>query len=166
MRRHARHGAHLAIQLPHARRKPPHRREPPRTSILGITRRYEHKLFMQLTPPEDKRLIGTCPSCERDLWCTDTEIAGQWIVCECGQTLKVRDVQEQHLLMCALADNKGSKGTAADIARLLHANGIEVKRWTISKWKERGLLHPVGFQDGKPVYRVWDVWQCLTRADE
>lgn len=132
-------------------------------SIISITRRYEHKLVMQLTPPEDKRLIGTCPSCERDLWCTDTEIAGQWIVCKCGQTLKVRDVQEQHLLMCALADNKGSKGTAAGIARLLHANGIDVKRWTISQWKKRGLLAAVGMQDGKPVYRVWDVWRLMNR---
>lgn len=132
-------------------------------SILAITGRYRHKLVMQLTPPEDRRLIGSCPQCSRDLWCTDTEIASQWIVCKCGETLKVRDIQEQHLLRCALAQNKKTQGTAAAVARLLKANGIDVKRWTISQWKGRGLLKPVGMSDGKPVFRVWDVWCCLTR---
>lgn len=132
-------------------------------SIISITRRYEHKLIMQLTPPEDKRLIGTCPSCERDLWCTDSEIAGQWIVCECGQTLKVRDVQEQHLLMCALASGEHTQGTAAGVSRLLKANGIHIRRQTITEWHRRGILMTVGEQDSKPVYRVWDVWKCLIR---
>lgn len=137
------------------------RRDAP--SIISVARRYEHRLAMQLTPPEDRRMIGVCPSCERDLWCTDSEIAGQWIACTCGQTLRVRDVQEQHLLTCALADNKESKGTAAGISKLLKVNGIDVKRWTISQWKKRGLLAAVGTQDGKPVYRVWDVWRLMNR---
>ncbi|WP_353334518.1 hypothetical protein [Bifidobacterium psychraerophilum] len=132
-------------------------------NILAITNRYRHKLLMQITPPEDRRLIGSCPNCQHDLWCTDTEIAGQWIVCKCGETLKVRDIQEQHLLTCALAQNKKTQGTAAAVSRLLKANGIDVKRWTISQWKGRGLLKPVGMSDGKPIFRVWDVWCCLTR---
>jgi hypothetical protein len=131
--------------------------------IIAITDRYRHKMTMQLTPPEDRRLIGVCPACERDLWCTDTEIAGQWIVCKCGSTLKVVDVQEQHLLTCALASGEHAQGTAAAISRLLKVNGIDVKRWTISQWKKRGLLTPVGTSDGKPVFRVWDVWRAIVR---
>lgn len=137
------------------------RRDAP--SIISVARRYEHRLAMQLTPPEDRRMIGVCPSCQRDLWCTDSEIAGQWVVCKCGQTLRVRDVQEQHLLTCALASGDHAQGTAAGVARLLKANGIDVKRWTISQWKKRGLLNAVGTQDGKPVYRVWDVWRLMHR---
>jgi hypothetical protein len=132
-------------------------------SILGITRRYEHRLAMQLTPPEDRRMIGVCTSCQRDLWCTDSEIAGQWVVCKCGQTLRVRDVQEQHLLTCALASGDHAQGTAAGISRLLKANGIDIKRNTINQWYRRGLLKPVGNDHEHVVFRVWDVWQALNR---
>jgi hypothetical protein len=131
--------------------------------IIAIAARYRHQIVMQLTPPEDKRLIGTCPSCQRDQWCTDTDIAGQWIVCKCGQTLKVRDVQEQHLLICALASGEHAQGTAAGISKLLKVNGIDVKRWTISQWKKRGILKPCGYDGNSPIYRVWDVWRCSTR---
>jgi hypothetical protein len=137
------------------------RRDAP--SIISVARRYEHRLAMQLTPPEDRRLIGSCPQCSCDLWCTDTEIASQWIVCKCGETLKVRDIQEQHLLRCALVSGGRSQGTAAGISKLLHINGIDVRRQTIAQWKKRRLLHSVGEQDGKPVFRVWDVWQLLSR---
>jgi hypothetical protein len=131
--------------------------------VIAIADRYRHKLAMQLTPPEDRRLIGVCPHCDRDLWCTDAEIAGQWIVCKCGETLKVVDVQEQHLLTCALAESENAQGTAAAISRLLLANGIKVRRQTISQWKNRGIIAPIGEQNGKPVFRVWDIWSAKTR---
>ena len=161
--RYNRHMPAESILTAASRRAPALLQRRDAASILGITRRYEHKLIMQLTPPEDKRLIGTCPSCERDLWCTDTEIAGQWIVCKCGQTLKVRDVQEQHLLMCALADGQNAKGTASAISKLLHANGIEVKRNTITQWHKRGVLKSVGSNPEHVIFRVWDVWKVLNR---
>lgn len=131
--------------------------------IVSAAKRYRHRLDMQLIPPEDRRMIGVCPSCDRDLWCTDTDIAGQWIVCKCGQTLKVRDIQEQHLLTCALAENPNAQGTAAAISNLLKANGIIVRRQTIAQWKKRGLLTAVAYASSKPVFRVWDVWKCMTR---
>jgi hypothetical protein len=138
--------------------------------VIAIADRYRHKMVMQLTPPEDRRLIGTCPTCERDLWCTDTEIAGQWVACRCGSTLKVRDVQEQHLLTVVLAESSDdakvrsrASGTAAAIARLLHASGINIRRQTIAQWKSRGVIKPVGQQDGKPTFRVWDVWKAMSR---
>jgi hypothetical protein len=134
--------------------------------IIAITDRYRHKMAMQLTPPEDRRLIGICPACECDLWCTDSEIASQWIVCRCGRTLKVHDVQEQHLLTCALAANDRAQGTAAAISILLKANGILVRRQTIAQWKRRGIIAPCSMDNGKPIFRVWDVWRALTRFEK
>ena len=132
-------------------------------SILAITGRYRHKLLMQITPPEDRRLIGSCPNCQHDLWCTDTEIAGQWIVCKCGETLKVRDVQEQHLLTCALASGKRSQGTASGISDMLKANGIDIKRKTINEWRRRDIIKPINPGNQPPIYRVWDVWKASIR---
>ena len=137
------------------------RRDAP--SIISVARRYEHRLAMQLTPPEDRRMIGVCPSCQRDLWCTDSEIAGQWIVCKCGQTLRVRDVQEQHLLTCALASGEHAQGTASAVSKLLLTNGINIKRNTINQWHKRGILQPVEDNHGSLIYRVWDVWQASIR---
>jgi hypothetical protein len=138
--------------------------------LMAITKRYSVRLNMQLTPPEDKRLIGTCPYCQRDLWCTDSEIAGQYVVCHCGRTLKVRDVQEQHLLACALISNSDAQsrggmaeGTASAIAKVLKLNGIDVRRQTIAQWKNRGVIKPIRYQGDSPVYRVWDVWKAMTR---
>lgn len=136
------------------------------SSIVAIAHYCRHKMSMQLTPPEDRRLIGSCPSCKRDLWCTDDDIAGIWIVCGCGAALKVRDIQEQHLLMCMLANGDNAQGTAAGISKLLLANGIHIRRQTISQWKNRGLLHPVAYESANPVFRVWDVWKCWTRRRE
>lgn len=132
-------------------------------SIIHLTRRLAHDLHQQLNPPEDRRLIGTCPHCGRQLWLTATEINAQWVGCDCGATLRIRDVQEQHLLRVALAQNEDSQGTAAAISRLLHANGIDVKRKTINEWRRRGIIRPIAYADGAPVYRVWDVWKASTR---
>jgi hypothetical protein len=131
--------------------------------VIAIADRYRHKLAMQLTPPEDRRLIGVCPHCERDLWCTDTEIAGQWIVCKCGETLKVTDVQEQHLLTCALTSGEHAQGTASAVSKLLLTNGINIKRNTINQWHKRGILRPVADDHGSLIYRVWDVWKASIR---
>lgn len=133
------------------------------SSIIRLTRLYAHKLHLQLTPPEDRRMIGNCPHCHKDLWCTDAEISGGWIGCNCGMTLKVQDVQEQHLLTCALADNENAQGTAAAISKLLKVNGIDVKRKTINEWRRRGIIMPIIYQNDQPVYRVWDVWKVYTR---
>ncbi|KFI76554.1 hypothetical protein [Bifidobacterium mongoliense] len=161
--RYNRHMPAESILTAASRRAPALLQRRDAASITSITRRYEHKLAMQLTPPEDKRLIGTCPSCERDLWCTDTEIAGQWIVCKCGQTLKVRDVQEQHLLTCALASGDHAQGTAAAISKLLKTTGIDVKRKTINEWRRRGIVTPISMDRKSPIYRVWDIWKASTR---
>ena len=137
------------------------RRDSP--GIIHATRLLAHALHRQLNPPEDRRLVGSCPECGRQLWLTDEEINAQWAGCDCGATLRIRDVQERHLLRIALTDNPNARGTAAAISRLLHANGIDVKRKTINEWRRRHVITPIAYADGKPVYRVWDVWKALTR---
>lgn len=108
-------------------------------------------------------MVGLCPCCGRNLWLTDDEIAGGWVGCECGQPVNVRQVQEQHLLTCALAANDHAQGTAAAISALLKANGIPIRRQTIAQWKKRGILAPCGMDSGKPVFRVWEVWLAIIR---
>lgn len=134
------------------------------SSIIRLARMYARKLHLQLTPPEDRRMIGTCPHCHRDQWCTDAEITGGWIGCSCGMTLKIQDIQEQHLLTCALADNENAQGTAAAISKLLHANGIDIKRKTINEWRRREIILPITYKNDHPVYRVWDVWKASIRG--
>jgi hypothetical protein len=56
--------------------------------------------------------------------------------------------------------NRG-KGTAAKISKLLRVNGIEVKRWTIIKWKKRGHHHTLEVRYGILIFRVWDVWTAI-----
>jgi hypothetical protein len=131
--------------------------------LMHVARRYAHQSVMTLTPPEDRRMVGLCPQCGRNLWLTDDEIKGRWVGCKCGQPVNVRQVQEQHLLTCALADNDHAQGTAAAVSKLLKANGINIRRQTIAQWKSRGVIQPVGQQDGKPVFRVWDVWKAMSR---
>ena len=48
---------------------------------------------------------------------------------------------------------------------LLKACGTPVKRKTINEWRRRGIIQPIASQDGKPVYRLWDVWQAAHRND-
>lgn len=72
-------------------------------------------------------------------------------------------MQKQHLLTCALADNKNAQGTAADISKLLHVNRIDVRRQAIALWKFRELLKASGVEGGKSVFRVRDGWTCMTR---
>jgi hypothetical protein len=45
----------------------------------------------------------------------------------------------------------------------LKSCGIELKRNTIKQWREHGHLKPVGNQDGKPVYLLWDLWAAYNQ---
>jgi hypothetical protein len=138
--------------------------------LMHVARRYAHQSVMTLTPPEDRRMVGLCPRCGRNLWLSDDEIKGGWVGCKCGQPVNVRQVQEQHLLTCSIAVDDEERhivttGTASAISNMLKINGIDVKRKTINEWRRRGILSPIGSQYGKPVYRVWDVWKAFTRND-
>jgi cytochrome c553 len=119
------------------------------------------RLDRQFTPPEDRTLIGYCTGCGAELWADDDDIASGWAVCSsCHATLKVRDIQQARILRLAAS---GAQGTAASLAKLLKSCGVQVRRQTIAQWKLRGIVKPVGEQDGKPVYLLWDIWQACTR---
>ena len=118
------------------------------------------RLDRQLEPPQSRILIGQCPYCGDDVWSSEDDLAAGWQPCNCGQTINIPSVQEQRIFKLAISD---AQGTAAALSKLLKSCGIDIQRKTISKWKTRGALKPVGQQDGKPVYLLWDVWAAYNR---
>ena len=118
------------------------------------------RLDRQLEPPQSRILIGQCPYCGDDVWSSEDDLAAGWQPCACGQTINIPSVQEQRIFKLAISD---AQGTAAALSKLLKGCGIEVPSKTISKWKTRRVIKPVGQQNGKPVYLLWDVWAAHTR---
>lgn len=132
-------------------------------SICEIASRAVKRLDRQLNPPPATVMIGYClnASCHAELWCDDDDMASGWTVCPCcGKTTSVQEVHQLRMLEAA---TYGAQGTASGISSLLRAQGIKLRRQTISQWKNRGIVKPVGQQDGKPVFLVWDVWQAMNR---
>ena len=72
----------------------------------------------------------------------------------------MRDVAEARVLRLVACD---ATGTAAELAALLGRCGVTVRRKTISEWKRRGIVRPIGLEGGKPVYRLWDIWRASNR---
>jgi hypothetical protein len=129
--------------------------------IMDLAHQAVHKMVRQFTPPPEKTMIGSCPECGADVWCDDADVESGWTVCKCGDTLKVRDVQQLRVLRLASC---GARGTAAELCRFLKPCGVTIRRKTVSEWKRRGIIAPVTVdQDGLPVYLLWDVWQAFTR---
>lgn len=112
-----------------------------------------------LNPPEPRTLIGHCPTCHIQLWCDTTDLASNWTVCPtCHTTLRIHDIQQTRILRLAASD---TQGTATELAKLLRTCGITINANTIRQWKRRGKITPIALADGKPVYRLWDVWATL-----
>ena len=119
-----------------------------------------HRLDKQLEPPAERVLIGQCDHCGNDIWSSEDDLAAGWQPCSCGHTVNIHQVQEQQMFSLALS---GAQGTAADLSKLLKGCGIEVRRLTITQWKNRGIIKQVSQQEGHPVFLLWDVWQALNR---
>ncbi|MFT8592443.1 MAG: hypothetical protein ABF747_02365 [Bifidobacterium sp.] len=119
-----------------------------------------HRLDRQLEPPAERVLIGQCDRCGADIWSSEEDLAAGWQPCTCGATVNIRQIQEQRMFRLALSD---AQGTAAALSRTFKDCGLEVKRKTINEWHRRGLLKPVGMQNERPVYRLWDIWLVLNR---
>lgn len=118
------------------------------------------RMMLWLERSPERTMIGQCPECDCDLWAERDDLDGGWMVCRCGSTLRVRDVVQARVWRLSLC---GAQGTAAGLADLLKACGIRVRRKTISEWRRRGVIDAVGLEDGKPVFRLWDVWRALNR---
>lgn len=115
------------------------------------------RLSRVLDPPPGTKMVGWCTSCGMELRCDELELASGYKACDrCGAELKIKSVQRAAMLRLAVG---GTRGTAAELVRWLAPWGIDVKRQTISKWHERERLTPVGWDGGRPVFLVWDVWE-------
>lgn len=120
------------------------------------------RMDRMLNPPEACKMIGPCPKCGYELWCSEMEFSSGYKACDrCREEWKIKDVQQVSVLRLALG---GASGTAADIARWMDPYGVAIKPNTITKWAKRGILEAVAMnENGNPVYNVWDVWQAFTR---
>lgn len=119
-----------------------------------------HRLDRQLEPPAERVLIGQCDHCGNDIWSSEDDLAAGWQPCSCGHTVNIHQIQEQQMFRLALSN---AQGTAADLSKLLKGCGLDTNRKTINQWHKRGLIHPIGGENGKPVFRLWDVWLALNR---
>lgn len=128
--------------------------------LVGLMVQAAGRMMRWLERSPERTMIGQCPQCGGDLWAERDDLDGGWMVCRCGSTLRVRDVVQARVWRLSLC---GAQGTAAGLADLLKACGIRVRRKTISEWRRRGIIDAVGLEDGKPVFRLWDVWRALNR---
>lgn len=130
-------------------------------AIVALVEQAARRMERFLEPEPDRTMIGRCLGCDGDLWAEQSDIDGGWIVCEaCGREQRVRDVAEARVLRLVAC---GATGTAAELAALLGRCGVKVRRKTISEWKRRGIIRPIGGGTGKSVYRLWDIWLAANR---
>lgn len=128
--------------------------------IYKLAENAVHRLDRQLEPPAERVLIGQCDHCGADIWSSEEDLAAGWQPCGCGATVNIHQVQEQRMFRLALSN---AQGTAAALSRMFKDCGLEVRRQTISEWRRRKIIKPIGKEDGKPVYRLWDIWLALNR---
>lgn len=110
-----------------------------------------------LTEPEPShRYAGICPHCRAGVWIPETQRPDIDYRCVmCGHITALADITQAHELRLLTS---GTVDTAANLCRLLRACGIPVKRNTITQWRKRKRLTPVGEDDqGRPVYALADV---------
>lgn len=134
---------------------------PDAKTITALADQAAHRLDRMLNPPDEETMIGPCPQCGCELWCTPLELASGYKACDrCGREAKIKDVHRAQMLKLAVC---GAHGTAGHISAILRMQGLNIKRNTITQWGRRGVIQPVDYDaDGNPVYLVWDVWQAYT----
>lgn len=111
----------------------------------------------QMTDPEPThRYVGICPQCGAGAWIPETQPnTGDYRCHECGHLEPIADIAQAHELRLLTS---GTVGTAADLCRLLTACGIAIKRNTITQWRKRRRLTPLGQDEhGHPVYALADI---------
>lgn len=114
------------------------------------------KARRMLEPDRPAVIIGPCPldSCGTVL--TAAEDATLVKCPACGNSWDpafVRAARARRLL----ASEK--TGTQPQIGRMLSAMGVDINRSTLRSWIHRGQLEPHGSIDGKPAYRLADVYR-------
>lgn len=119
----------------------------------------------QLTEPDPShRYIGICPRCGAGAWIPETQTAGDHRCHECGHLEPITTIAQAHELRLLTS---GTVGTAADLCRLLNACGITIKRNTITQWRKRKRLTPLGADEhGNPVYALADVLLLRRAVDK
>lgn len=132
-------------------------------AIVELTNQAAIRLDRMLNPPPETKMIGWCPACGYELRCDELELKSGYKACDkCHGEYKIKHIQRASMLRLAIG---GARGTAPHISALLTCWGISVKAKTINKWRERGIIAPVGFDGDSAVFLVWDIWQAYIRRD-
>ena len=111
----------------------------------------------QLTDPSPSlRYAGICPRCRSGVWIPETQpLTTEYRCTECGHVEPLATITQAHELRLLTS---GTMDTAANLCHLLCACGIHVKRNTITQWRKRKRITPVGKDEqGRPVYALADV---------
>ena len=111
----------------------------------------------QLTDPSPSlRYAGICPRCRSGVWIPETQpLTTEYRCTECGHVEPLATITHAHELRLLTS---GTMDTAANLCHLLCACGIHVKRNTITQWRKRKRITPVGKDEqGRPVYALADV---------
>ncbi len=112
----------------------------------------------QLTDPEPShRYIGVCERCGYGVWIPEAQPVNETDhrCVMCGHMSPFAQIAQAHELRLLTS---GTIGTAAELCHLLRACGITIKRNTITQWRKRNRLTPIGENgQGKPVYALADV---------
>lgn len=121
----------------------------------------------QLTDPEPShRYIGVCERCGYGVWIPETQPINETDhrCVMCGHMSPIAQIAQAHELRLLTS---GAMGTAADLCHLLRACGITIKRNTITQWRKRKRLTPVGEDEqGRPVYALADVLLLRRAVDK
>lgn len=121
----------------------------------------------QLTDPEPShRYIGVCERCGYGVWIPETQPINETDhrCVMCGHMSPLAQIAQAHELRLLTS---GAMGTAADLCHLLCACGITIKRNTITQWRKRKRLTPVGEDEqGRPVYALADVLLLRRAVDK
>ncbi|XOQ63885.1 MAG: PhnA protein [Bifidobacterium crudilactis] len=125
----------------------------------------EHRILQIIDSPEETRIVGRCPNklCGIQLTAPATATT---ITCPiCNNTWPIQDVKQEWLHQLVQEGRK--TGTAAECAKAFTMSGITLKRHTITIWKDRGKLTPIGTDpDRNPLYRYADIYRIATRKHQ
>lgn len=121
----------------------------------------------QLTDPEPShRYIGVCERCGYGVWIPETQPINETDhrCVMCGHMSPIAQIAQAHELRLLTS---GTIGTSRDLRATLTSCGITIKRNTITQWRKRKRLTPVGEDEqGRPVYALADVLLLRRAVDK
>lgn len=126
--------------------------------------RLEKRILQTIDAPEETRIIGRCPNRLCGIQLTAPSTATTIICPICNNTWTIKEVKQEWLRQLVQEGRK--TGTAAECAKAFTISGITINRHTITMWKDRGKIEPIGIDASQhPLYKYADVYRIATRKN-